>query len=103
VIQGAKRQDAERNVGAGKHAGHGTDAAVAAAHHHRIDLGCLRPGQCAFGEMLQVRARADFEVRRDVERLERGRQIATQAIRAPVARGACACIQEHNQPQAWLS
>ena len=39
VIQGAERQDAERNAGLGKHAGHGANAAVAAANHHCVDLG----------------------------------------------------------------
>ena len=56
VIQGAERQDAERNVRAGKHAGHGANAAVAAANHHRVDLGCLCPGQGRFGQTFQVRA-----------------------------------------------
>ena len=41
MIERAERQNAEGNVGAGKHAGHGANAAVAAADHDRVDLSGL--------------------------------------------------------------
>ena len=70
VIQGAERQDAERNAGIGKHAGHGANAAVAAANHHRVDLGRSCPGQGRFGQAFQAPGRSRIRVCRDVERLE---------------------------------
>ena len=39
MVERAQRQDAEGNAGVRQHACDGANAAVAAANHHRVDLG----------------------------------------------------------------
>ena len=60
MIERSERQNAERNAGAGEHAGHGANAAVAAANHHRVDLSGLGALERGLGEQLQLGPAAEF-------------------------------------------
>ena len=88
-------------LGAGKHAGHGANAAVAAANHDRVDLVLpWRSGSAASAEQLQLGPAAEFELCHDVERLERGGELGAQAVGALMARGARGRVQQGDQFQA---
>ena len=71
MIERPERQDTEGNLGAGKHAGHGANAAVTAADHDRVDLSRLGALKRSLGEQLQLGPSAEFELGHDAERIER--------------------------------
>ena len=60
MIERAERKNAERNVGAGEHACHGANAAVAAADHDGVDLSRLGALERGLGEQLQLGPSAEF-------------------------------------------
>ena len=100
MIERPERQDAEGNPRASKHAGHGANAAVAAANHDSVDLSFLGALERGLGEQLQLGPAAEFELGHDVERVERGGELGTQAVGALMARSARGRVQQGDKSQA---
>ena len=100
MIECPERQDTEGNLRAGKHAGHGANAAVATANHDSVDLSRLGALKRCLGEQLQLGPSAEFELGHDAERIERGGELIPQTIGSLMARGARCRVQQGDQSQA---